>query len=324
MSRIRLRFSVGGNGGRNKAIDVAFVQRLLRNYYAAQKKKKMKDKFNYHTINVNGISSPFLIKAIETFQIREQGKKKPDGRVDVGGATYRKLIKMQSKKPVSVRDSILGTDANIHSISLSKLPITHFRKIFKRYHFLTTTKGEDMIGFLELFKKDTDLKDVRWAAYVLASIYHETGKSFKPVIEDEKGKGRAYDIKIKVTDKDGIRGKKGKTYNNVYYGRGYIQITHADNYKTMGKELGLGDKLYIDPELALGKELSYKIASYGMRHGTFTSRKLSHYFNSSKTDYLYARRIVNRLDKYKVIAAYGKSMELLLRLAMRSPAEKAL
>ncbi len=57
-----------------------------------------------------------------------------------------------------------------------------------------------------------------------------------------------------VTDVHGYRGVKNAKYKNVYYGRGYCQITHEENYQTMSKTLGLGDELYINPDKDPGKE----------------------------------------------------------------------
>jgi hypothetical protein len=313
-----------GLGGDNKAVSVALVQRLLKNYFTSQKKEADKSKPNYSSLNVNGKSSAFFIDAIKEFQSTVVGSKVPDGRIDANGTAFKKLIGAQSKAPVTIRDCILGTDAAFNTIDLSALPTDHFKTYFKQYYGLTTTKGEDFDGFVGKIINDPEVGDVRWAAYMLATAYIETQFSFNPVSEGGKGAGRDYEDEVEVTDTDGIRGKKNEKYKNVYYGRGYVQLTWDYNYKKVGMAIGQGTKLYVNPDLALDKEISYKVASYGMRNGSFSGRKLSDYLNASKTDYLNARNIINGVDRNKEIAEIAKRAELLLRLAMKPLADKGL
>ena len=317
---IKLDKSVG-QGGINKAIDVAIVQALLRNYFIESRKKAVKSarpKHKFHTLKINGSSSVVLVNAIKEFQKTVVGIKKPDGKVDPGRTTFNRLLKAQPKKTTKVRSLILGSNTKINTVVLSKLPKARFKKYFKQYFGLTTTNGEDLNGFVERLKKDTAIKDIRWAAYMLATVYIESGLSFKPVREYGKGKGKKYSKEYDVVDTAGIRGKKNKKYKNVYYGRGYVQLTWDYNYKDVGKAIGQGNKLYIDPDLALDKDIAYKVASYGMRHGSFTHGKhtLARYFNSTKTDYKLARYIINGTDKRDKIARIAKTIELLLRLAI--------
>jgi predicted chitinase len=151
----------------------------------------------------------------------------------------------------------------------------------------------------------------------LATAYHETTFSFKARREAGKGKGYKYGKEIEVVDTKGVRGKAGNKYKNVYYGRGYVQLTWDYNYKILGKAIGMGDKLYIDPDLALKADTAYKITSYGMRNGSFTGKKLSDYIGIAKTDYKNARRIINGTDNHIKIAEYAESMEVILRLAAK-------
>lgn len=126
-----------------------------------------------------------------------------------------------------------------------------------------------------------------------------------------KGSGHRnrYGKKIKVKD------KTGKEHTNVYYGRGYVQLTWDYNYKEMGKRLNMGDELYINPDKVLEHDIAYKIMSYGMRLGSFTARKLLDYISGSKCNYVKARQIINGLDRAPKIAEYAKKIEILLRLA---------
>ena len=138
---------------------------------------------------------------------------------------------------------------------------------------------------------------LRQAAYMLATAKHETANTFAPIAEYGKGKGLPY-------------GKPDRKTGLVYFGRGYVQLTWAKNYQTMGTVLGL--PLYTQPDLALRYDVAYKIMSYGMTHGTFTGVALSRYINEGKTDYLNARKIINGTDKADLIAGYATAIEQML------------
>lgn len=140
-------------------------------------------------------------------------------------------------------------------------------------------------------------QDKRFLAYILATVYHETAKTMQPIEEFGKGNGRAYGGKVKMN------GKKYTTPNQLYYGRGYVQITWYENYEKFGKILNIN--LLENPNLALNKSIATSILFIGMFEGLFTGKKLSDYFNLIKNDYVNARRIVNGTDKANLIAGYA-------------------
>jgi putative chitinase len=133
-------------------------------------------------------------------------------------------------------------------------------------------------------------KDLRWLAYILATVHHETAKTMQPVREYGRGKGREY-------------GEPHIKTGHIYYGRGYVQITWDYNYLRLGKLIGVD--LYNNPELACEKEIAVKILFVGMIQGMFTGKTLGQYFND-ETDWVEARRIVNGTDKAKLIAGYAQ------------------
>lgn len=137
-------------------------------------------------------------------------------------------------------------------------------------------------------------KDDRWLAYILATTFHETDKTMQPIREYGRGKGRAY-------------GKAHTNTGQTYYGRGYVQLTWWENYKTMGDLLGID--LVNDPNLALVPEHAVKIMFEGMMTGAssigdFTGKSLENYFNEETDDPVNARRIINGKDKANLIADY--------------------
>ena len=144
---------------------------------------------------------------------------------------------------------------------------------------------------------------------MLATAKHETAQTMLPIEEYGKGKTKPYGNEVAVTDKN------GETHKNKYYGRGYVQLTWDHNYKTMSKNLNMGEDLYIYPDKALEENTAYNIMSYGMRHGSFTSRDLSRYISGNFCDYVNARRIINGTDKAQLIADYATAIEILLILS---------
>lgn len=135
------------------------------------------------------------------------------------------------------------------------------------------------------------LTDSRWLAYMLATAWHETAWTMQAIEEHGKGFGRIYGQIIPETGKS-------------YYGRGLVQLTWADNYKRMSRIIYGDLRLYVEPELLLDQKVSIQVMFTGMTAGSFTGRKLSHYFNKAKDSPVFARKIINGLDKAELIAGY--------------------
>lgn len=150
------------------------------------------------------------------------------------------------------------------------------------------------------------LTDPRWLAYIMATVYHETGRRMQPVEEYGKGKGRWYGTKTKQS------GKPYKYPNKIYYGRGIVQITWYENYDRIGGLTGVD--LLTRPELALQMDVSLKITFGGMLNGWFTGRKLSDYLNGEQADFMNARRIINGIDCAEKIAGYAKEFYTAVKL----------
>jgi putative chitinase len=172
------------------------------------------------------------------------------------------------------------------------------RKFFydhvKRNLFRGTLKQSQVDGinhFFDYWDARPELNDLRWLAYILATTYHETDQTFKPIEEYGKGKNLAY-------------GKPDPTTGKVYYGRGFVQLTWKSNYDVFTKILK--KDLTNRPELALDLTIATEITFYGMTKGSFTGKKLSDYFNTKTEDWVNARRIINGTDKAVNIANYAK------------------
>ena len=147
-------------------------------------------------------------------------------------------------------------------------------------------------------------------AYLLATTYHETAHTFKPIEEYGGDKYLSkYDTgrlakalgNTPQADGDGIK----------YAGRGYVMITGRYNYKFAGEQLGID--LINNPDLALQPKYAAEILVKGSKEGWFTSKKLSDYINDKSKSYYQARRVINGLDKAQQIADIAVVMERALR-----------
>jgi predicted chitinase len=159
-------------------------------------------------------------------------------------------------------------------------------------------------------------KDVRWLAYILATVYHETGTRMAAVREtfaddDEQAISRITKYINGINVKRKAQGKVPKANyalrkanGKSYYGRGLVQITHDYNYLKVGNFIDVD--LYNEPDLALDLEVSVKCTIEGMVNGLFTGASLSDYFNKQREDWVRARQIVNGLDRAEKIGDYGK------------------
>lgn len=155
-----------------------------------------------------------------------------------------------------------------------------------------------LIAILDEWETNHAKKDDRWLAYMLATTHHETGRTMRAIEEWGKGKGRRYGKNFKLD------GTQYTNTHNIFYGRGFVQLTWYENYEKAGKKIGVD--LIKKPELALDLKNATKILFSGMMEGWFTGKKLSNYFDRQKEDWRNARRIVNGLDKADLIASYGK------------------
>ena len=129
--------------------------------------------------------------------------------------------------------------------------------------------------------------DTRWLAYILATTHHETNKTFQPVRE-------AYWLSEAW--------RKANLRYYPYYGRGYVQLTWAANYKKQGDKYGL--PLVANPDMVMDPKVAAKILIHGSVVGDFTTKKLSDYFNDKVNDPINARRIINGTDKASTISGY--------------------
>jgi putative chitinase len=148
-----------------------------------------------------------------------------------------------------------------------------------------------------------NVEDARHVAYILGTAFHECNETMQPVRE-------AYWLG------EDYRRRNLRYY--PYYGRGFVQLTHRDNYKQAGEVFNVD--LVNHPDEALKLDLAAKIIVRGMVEGWFCQgRRLSVYFNDTTTDWRGARRIVNGSDKAELIAGYAEKFFACLRTMVEQP-----
>jgi hypothetical protein len=150
-----------------------------------------------------------------------------------------------------------------------------------------------LLGMYEGQYAGTPFTDIRWLAYLLATVYHESAQRMWPLKEFGEGAGHEYG---EVDPETGQR----------YFGRGVIQITWRDNYSRASKMLSLIDDRDLEwhPDVALDSLIAARIAFRGMAEGFFTGRKLGQYFDDDTDDPVNARQIINGNDDDTLIAGY--------------------
>lgn len=122
-----------------------------------------------------------------------------------------------------------------------------------------------------------DLMDQRWLAYMLATVFHETGQTMQPIRE---------------------RGTEAYLRSKPYYpwvGEGLVQVTWEANHRKF--------RATAPGQLLQWPQCLVPLFD-GMIDGMFTGKKLADYFNATRSDPYQARRIINGLDKATLIAGY--------------------
>ena len=153
-------------------------------------------------------------------------------------------------------------------------------------------------AILDAFERHAPSADPRFVAYALATAFHETARTMQPICEYGKGHGRAY-------------GVPAGPAHQIYFGRGYVQLTWWKNYATATARLrqkgviGADVDLVKNPDLALRPDVAAGILVFGMLEGWFTGRKLADYFAGTRSDWVDARRIINGSDRAAQIAGYA-------------------
>jgi putative chitinase len=215
---------------------------------------------------------------------------------------------------------------------------TFFDSFKKEFGPLEQKQVAGLEFLLTAMEADEHVSDVRHFAYMLATTKHETADTFHPIHE--------FGSRKYFTGRYGGQTALGRRLGNdtpeegaLYAGVGDVQLTGESNFERAEIELRtqypdvvadfearagrkfdltVGDQPddELDPQNAGDPIIAYCIMSAGMRQGWFTGKRLAHFINARQCDYFNARRIINGLDKAKLIASYAVRFERILEAAL--------
>ena len=145
---------------------------------------------------------------------------------------------------------------------------------------------------------------VSWAAYALATVWHETGETMQPVRE-------AHWLS------EAWRKKNLRYW--PHYGRGYVQITWPKNYEWLDKAsaaagLTKPGEILANLDLAMRPDIAALALRLGLEEGRYDShgKKLADRLPkgpATRAQYVNARYLVNIQDKAGMIADYALKFE---------------
>lgn len=151
--------------------------------------------------------------------------------------------------------------------------------------------------------------DDRWLAYILATVYHETGRRMVPVREGFASTDEgAIAAVTKLYNEGRIRVNYAIPVNGVsYFGRGRVQNTWIDNYRKLQARFQY--PFVTNPSLLISRpDIDAEVTVTGHVEGIWTGRKLSDFINDAGCDYKDARSIIGK-DRAGDIAGYAVNFE---------------
>ena len=173
-------------------------------------------------------------------------------------------------------------------------PESFYQKIKPLFPVLSAKQKQGLESILTEWRNQV-LTDKRWLAYILATVYHETGRTMQPIEENGKGAGEPYGKKFKYGNGPGKR-VPYEAPDKLYYGRGLTQNTWWEIYYKLtlaAHKAGYKWNFLEQPETLLQMDPSIWATFYAMQTGLYTGKKLSDYFDHDTDDSRHARRIIN-------------------------------
>ncbi len=197
--------------------------------------------------------------------------------------------------------------------------VANYGRAFKPPSAAESAAIKQLIGLLN---QDRTVSDLRWAAYILATIRYESGLSWRT--DSEKGTPEAFQSRYGPGTRLGARlGNTAPDDAFRYRGRGFVFLTGKANYARYGALMGMGDRLVKDPDLLLEPAVAYRLTSEGMVKGWFSGRKLSDFISGDAADYVNARRVVNGLDHALDVSLAAGKIEQVLAASLTTSKAKA-
>lgn len=182
---------------------------------------------------------------------------------------------------------------------------------------LSQSQVEGMNFLLDVQQKHFPTLADDHIAYGLATTYHESGGTMRPIKEIG---GNAYFTRM--YDINGARPAKARELGNIYPGdgarypgMGYVQSTGRTNARkaraVIKEVLGVDVDFESDPSKLMVPEYAAVLLWYGMIHGTWTGKAIGDYIDGDGEEdageFKNARRVVNGTDRAELIAGYASN-----------------
>ena len=163
-----------------------------------------------------------------------------------------------------------------------------------------------------------------YLACYLGQAFRETGGTMAPVRETFATSDKQAMARLETAWTSGtLPSVKTPYWRKGWFGRGRIQVTHAENYSYAQAKSGL--PIVANPSLMLDSKADLKVSLPGTIEGWWTRGKhrMSMYLDRPDPDFEGARRIVNGNDKAKLVATYCEAFLAALRAAEVGKAQPA-
>lgn len=153
-----------------------------------------------------------------------------------------------------------------------------------------TEKLNNLKFIITEIKNDTTVRHIGVAAFLLATIHTETAnKNYNPTSE----------VKGKVNEHKDYW-KPNKITGKEYYGRGWVQLTHYENYKKVSEAFNID--FLNNPEWVLKPEYAYKILRSSILNGWLETYRSSNQGAAGSTPIkIYDFLQTSELDEYGVL-----------------------
>jgi putative chitinase len=186
-----------------------------------------------------------------------------------------------------------------------------------------------------------------WLAYALATAYGETGRRMQPITEDMNYSAaripRVFGPhRLKGYTATQLAGKPELLANVVYSdrlgngsiasgdgwryrGHGLVQLTGKDNFRKLGKLIGVD--LVAEPERALDLDIAARALIIGIEDGLYTGKKAADFLPSmglaTLKEMKAARRIINDTFEALKYARYAMAFQEALEYGEYAPGSRA-
>jgi hypothetical protein len=178
---------------------------------------------------------------------------------------------------------------------------------------LSVEQVAGMAALLDYWEKTYPSGPRAFISYIMATVYHETGRMMVPVRE---GFAKTDAEAVAYVRRQGYAYAKVGKFGFVAYGRGRVQTTWDANYAKVAKRFNID--CTARPDLLLDPVVDAAVAVTGHVEGIWTGRKLSLYFGPNKSNPDGARGIVNGTDRAAMISGYFLKFDDALAAADRA------